>query len=399
MLPGGAIIPFEYPSSVIRYRVGKFQRTLYIGRYQRHVENSVTLDPSLEYGATFRFPVTWSYLTGTTNNPAQPLPTTSQKSKPAPIRNLGVVDLPPVEAPVETRVEPPPAAIPSVALVPAPKPTQPQNPPVPRASGAEARWEMVIPKMARPAALNTAARAQRSLPQRAPQSVERPAETPTDISFYAGSEASFLPRRWKALSISAVVVVVGCVVAWVRPGSDSRVSSETSPAAAGTWSRRTAYVMGSNDPREILVYSGTDGLKNYRIEFAWVPDPRGVGLIFRATDSANYFAAKLRLLQAGAIPTLTAEHFAVVKGVEGAHSRKVITLSRTNSEVLVRLEATGPAFTLYLQGSPAEYWTDERFESGSLGFYEERGERPRLQALRFTLFKKSGLQTVVTSLQ
>ena len=29
------------------------------------MENSVTFDPSLEYGATFRFPVTWSYLNGT----------------------------------------------------------------------------------------------------------------------------------------------------------------------------------------------------------------------------------------------------------------------------------------------------------------------------------------------
>jgi hypothetical protein len=54
---------------------------------------------------------------------------------------------------------------------------------------------------------------------------------------------------------------------------------------------------------------------------------------------------------------------------------------------------------LFLQGIPADYWTDERFEAGSLGFYEERGERPALQALRFTLFKKSGLQTVVTSLE
>jgi hypothetical protein len=157
--------------------------------------------------------------------------------------------------------------------------------------------------------------------------------------------------------------------------------------------------MGSSAPREILVFSGSDDLKNYRIDFSWVPDPRGVGWIFRATDSANYYAAKLRLVQAGAIPTLSAEHFAVVKGVEGAHSRKVITLSRALREVAVRMDANGPAFTLFLQGNPADYWTDERFESGSLGFYEEGGERPVLQGLRFTLFKKSGLQTVATSLQ
>ena len=157
--------------------------------------------------------------------------------------------------------------------------------------------------------------------------------------------------------------------------------------------------MGAKDPRDLLVYSGSDGLKNYRVEFAWTPDSRGVGWIFRASDSANYYAARLRLLQAGMTPTLSAEHFTVAKGVEGTHSRKVITLGRTSNQVLVRMDATGPAFTLSLQGSPADYWTDDRFDSGSLGFFEEHGERPVVQALRFTLFKKTGLQTVVTSLE
>jgi len=284
------------------------------------------------------------------------------------------------------------------------KPNQALKSTSPAPSGPDAKWEMVIPKMERPA---HAMRPQRSLekttektapPTPAPTTVTA-AETPTEISFYAGSEASFVPRRWKMLSLGIAVVVVGCAIAWVRPGGDPVAGSESAPAAAGTWSRRTAYVVGGKEPREILIYSGSEDVKNYRIEFAWVPDTRGVGWLFRGTDSANYYAANLRLIQSGATPTLSAEHFAVVQGVEGTHTRKVITLGRTLGQVLVRMDANGPAFTLYLQGSPADYWTDERFETGSLGFYEERGERPVLQALRFTFFKKSGLQTVVTSLQ
>jgi hypothetical protein len=156
-----------------------------------------------------------------------------------------------------------------------------------------------------------------------------------------------------------------------------------------------AYMAGK-PPREILAYSDSDEVKNYRIEFGWVPDSRGVGWIFRGTDSANYYAANLRLMQPG---SLSAEHFTVVKGVESTHSRRVITLDRNPGEVRVRMDANGPAFTLYLQGKPADNWTDGRFETGSLGFYAERGERPVLQAIRFTFFKKSGLQTVETSLQ
>jgi len=200
------------------------------------------------------------------------------------------------------------------------------------------------------------------------------------------------------LGLGAAVVVVGSIIAWVRPtGSSAPVTESTT--AAGTWSRRVAYVVGGTVPREILIYSGSEDVKNYRIEFAWVPDTRGVGWIFRGTDSANYYAANLRLMQSGATPSLSAEHFTVVKGVEGTHIRRVITLGQTLGQVQVRMDANGPAFTLYLQGNPADYWTDERFETGSLGFYAERGERPVLQALRFTFFKKSGLQTVVTSLQ
>lgn len=294
------------------------------------------------------------------------------------------VDTPAPPAPVLAVVVP--------ATIPTTKPVEPRP-----SSGPETKWEMVIPKMARPLAARVAR------PTRALSAAAKPAETaveaPTEVSFYTGSEASFVPRRWKVVGLTAAVVMAAAVIALVRPGSQANTGNGSAPAAAGTWSRRTAYVVGSSAPREILVYSGSDDLKNYRIEFSWVPEPRGVGWIFRATDSANYYAAKLRLVQAGAIPTLSAEHFAVVKGVEGAHSRKVITLSRALKEVSVRMDATGPAFTLFLQGNPADYWTDERFESGSLGFYEERGERPVLQALRFTLFKKSGLQTVVTSLQ
>ena len=200
-------------------------------------------------------------------------------------------------------------------------------------SGPDARWEMIIPKMARPAA---APRPQRSLGRTPPPPTTPPspaavtdAETPTEISFYAGSEASFVPRRWRMLSLCAAVAVVGCVIAWVRPSRDSTSVTESTSTAAGTWSRRVAYLVGGTVPREILIYSGSEDVKNYRIEFGWVPDSRGVGWIFRGTDSANYYAANLRLIQAGARPSLSAEHFTVVKGVEGTHSRRVITLDRT----------------------------------------------------------------------
>jgi hypothetical protein len=62
------------------------------------------------------------------------------------------------------------------------------------------------------------------------------------------------------------------------------------------------------------------------------------------------------------------------------------------------MDAIGPTFTLSLQGSPVDYWTDERFNSGALGFYDERGLRPVIQSLRFTFIKKGVTQIAVASL-
>src|ERR1041384_7105976 len=141
---------------MLRYHVDQSQVTQYIGSYERDVENSsspalstIALDPGLEYWATFRFPVTWSYL----------IDTPPKVSKTAQERSLGVVNAP--------RTEPPPAepALRTVpVVVPANTPAETLKPPEPRPSGPDAKWEMVIPKMARP----MTARAPRALPHPQP---------------------------------------------------------------------------------------------------------------------------------------------------------------------------------------------------------------------------------------
>jgi hypothetical protein len=305
-----------------------------------------------------------------------------------------------------------------VALVPTPPPAPqplPQAPPPP-AARSDAQWEMVIPKMARPAPQRSAAPtiAARIPPQEIKLPETKPRETKpletkpsadaspvseSAVSFYTLQE-SFMPRRWKLLILAGVTVLALGLIAWVRPkSSQPGADASAIQPAAGAWSRRTAYLIGSKEPREIVVYDGSAGLEDYRLEFGWTPEPSGVGWIFRAQDSANYYAAKVALVQAGITPAVSVDHFTVVKGVEGPHSRKVITLTKAVGSVLIRLDASGPTFTMYLDGSPVDYWNDSRFTSGSLGFYEDRGARPLVQTLRFTFQKKGGTQTVLTSLE
>ncbi|MGH9593729.1 MAG: hypothetical protein ACRD5L_11595, partial [Bryobacteraceae bacterium] len=304
----------------------------------------------------------------------------------------------PVSAP---KVQPAPR--PSGVMVSSPIPT-PQ--PAPPASRSDAQWEMVIPKMARPTPQRTPtptiAAARVPLVEIKPPESEPPADiVPVNeraVSFYTLQE-SFMPRRWKLLILAGLTILAIGLIAWVRPkASEPEADSSSAQPAAGAWSRRTAFLVGSKEPREIVVYDGSNGLENYRFEFGWTPEPSGVGWIFRAQDSANYYAAKVALLQAGITPAISLEHFTVANGVEGPHSRKVTTLSKATGSVLVRLDASGPAFTLYVDGNPVDYWNDSRFTSGSLGFYEDRGARPLVQTLRFTFQKKGGTQTVLASL-
>ncbi len=83
--------------------------------------------------------------------------------------------------------------------------------------------------------------------------------------------------------------------------------------------------------------------------------------------------------------------------MEGGHTRKVITQAQAGSTVRIRMDVAGPAFTMWAQGSPADYWTDARLPSGPFGFYDERGQRPSLQTVRFTFFKKGAARVAVTS--
>jgi hypothetical protein len=377
-----------------------------LGMVSSRVDSSDSFCQPGEHPARFRFPVTWSYVT----TPPSPVTPNPPKVQHAP-RAAGVIVSSPLAAP--SPVSKPAVSSPvPVALAPTPPPVKPAPPKVdlqpaaPAKARSEAQWEMVIPKMARPApprppAPAIAARVPppEAKPPDAKPSADADRASGSDVSFYTMQE-SLVPRRWKALIFGAAAVLAIGLIAWVRPtGSRPNSAAPSAEPGTGSWSRRTAYLIGSKDPRDIVVYDSSNGLENYRMEFGWTPEINGVGWIFRAQDSANYYAAKVALLQAGATPALSVEHFTVVRGVEGAHSRKAITLTKAAGAVAVRLDASGPTFTLYLDGNPVDYWNDSRFATGSLGFYEDRGARPFVQALRFTFEKKGGTQTVLAALQ
>ena len=120
------------------------------------------------------------------------------------------------------------------------------------------------------------------------------------------------------------------------------------------------------------------------------PDAKGVGWVFRTRDANDYYAARISLLQPGASVVLAEEHFSVFGGEESAHSRKVMSARQPRRFGASTDGCHRPVFTLSLQGSPVDYWTDARLDSGAarllrrawtaagvqvapLHFYQERG--------------------------
>ena len=146
------------------------------------------------------------------------------------------------------------------------------------------------------------------------------------------------------------------------------------------------------------VYEPSREEADYRIQFGWVPDANGVGWVFRTRDANDYYAVRLRLIKPGASLVLAAEHFSVWNGEESVHSRKIIPLVNNSGLVQVRMDAIGTSFTLSLQDAPVDTWTDARLDAGALGFYQENGQRPAVQALRFTFIGKGTTRTAVASL-
>ena len=269
------------------------------------------------------------------------------------------------------------------------------------------QWEMVVPKMVRPAAaparLRIAETRIAEAPQAAPppavasQAAPEPASAAVDFapSLFLKPADSFLTRYWRWIAVAVIVVAAIGFTLLVRsePGGAAADRSEPGSAMSGGWTRSGV----SGDGRVVSVYDPSRSEGDYRVEFGWVPDAVGIGWLFRIRDASNYYGARLSMLQPGASPALVVEHFGVVGGVESAHSRKVIAPGAAGRLVRVRMDAAGPAFTLWAQGSPVDYWTDARLTGGPFGFYDERGQRPTLETVRFTFFQKGAVRTAVTS--
>ena len=83
--------------------------------------------------------------------------------------------------------------------------------------------------------------------------------------------------------------------------------------------------------------------------------------------------------QVGSVPY---KRFAVVNGLERSVTQKRLAIQvRVDTTHNVRLEASGPRSSVYIQGEPIELWTDSRLKTDALGFMSEGDERARSSSM------------------
>lgn len=249
------------------------------------------------------------------------------------------------------------------------------------ASEAEPReWEMVLPRMRRPMALTPAQ----------PRELEAAAPAP---QFTIAPESTY-PRWLTPVAGIVLLAMLGSAsYLWLRqdrPASkESTVVSGTEMGGSGWMTEWASDSAGSARGRQITLYRPSVGMSDYNLEFLGRIERRSLGWVFRAADSNNYYVAKLEADSSSA-STLTVTRFAVIRGFEGLHVQRMLTLSPGDSEMLrVRLEARGPRFTVYVQNQVVEDWEDDRLKSGGLGFLTEREESGQIGSIQIS-FPKGG---------
>jgi hypothetical protein len=149
---------------------------------------------------------------------------------------------------------------------------------------------------------------------------------------------------------------------------------------ASTWSYDNNGFVNPGAP-SLLAHSRT--LTDYDVDALVQIEAKGVGLVFRASGSRNYQAARLIVDNSNPVPGLMLERYAVLDG-KASKPIRVRYPDRYRPDTLYRihLKVQGDSFTLYLQGQLVDYWSDARLKSGGVGLFCASGERARVAWIR-----------------
>jgi len=133
----------------------------------------------------------------------------------------------------------------------------------------------------------------------------------------------------------------------------------------------------------LALYQPSMTLSNYQLEFVGQIEQKSLGWVFRAKDLKNYYAVKIVTVKAGPAPSMAILRYAVIDGKQTAKTQIPLPLAVNRDTVYrVNLDVRDQFFTLMIQGHVVDFWTDERYKAGGVGFFSLKGEQARIEHIR-----------------
>jgi len=186
------------------------------------------------------------------------------------------------------------------------------------------------------------------------------------------SGASRMP---KVVAAVAGVAAIGFGIFFFLGRGDSRPKAavETSTSSA-SWI--SDFATDAKRQRKISVLRASLGLPAYRLEFESSIQIKGLGWVYRAQDSQNYYVNKIELEKPGQNPEFAIMHYAVIAGVEQPHEQTPLHVGvPLGGRYKIRFEAVDDRFTTWIQGQQVDQWMDGRLKTGGAGLYREGAEQ------------------------
>jgi hypothetical protein len=279
----------------------------------------------------------------------------------------------------------------SASAPPAPDPGFGALPGYARESEASSReWELVLPKM--PKLMQ---------PPRRLRRVKGPlleANYHPEVRFETGNDLGLASRIWANLPERARKAVLAALLipaAWLGwralspPAEPTEVAASTFVMGQGGWMTDWATDPGgSKRGRQLSLYRPSMALSDYRLDFTGRIERKALGWVFRASNTRNYYGARIELVRDGRFPTVALSHFFVVEGRESAAPAKLIpVMIEAGKPYQVRFEARGPKFTAWVQDQVVDLWEDGQLKSGGVGFFTERQEQAKILDFRLSVQK------------
>jgi hypothetical protein len=182
-------------------------------------------------------------------------------------------------------------------------------------------------------------------------------------------------------------------VAWVRQTIANRAAlrfaddfrgmenwDSAGKARPAGWSR---HPDGYVNTGALALFRPTRNFTDYRMEFFGQIETKSIGWTVRATDTMNYHAMKLTVMEAGMRPFVALVHYDVVGGKAGRRTQtplNVMVHNRTPMQFAV--DVRGNRVVTSIDGEEVDSFVDNTLVAGGVGFFSEAGERARLYWMR-----------------